>query len=113
MGASKQDAGSAIKMGDVEVAVARAIDYADRRGDNLLKVPPRGGWLLIVLIVHEQHTHMPAHFASFPFAASAPAPDLAFRSAGASQPVPPPQRMHRGAASALAVTHHQNRCVCT
>lgn len=37
LSACKQDTGSAIKMGDVEVAVARAIDYADRRGDNLLK----------------------------------------------------------------------------
>lgn len=35
---SKQDAASALRMTDVDMAVARAIEHADRRGDNLIKV---------------------------------------------------------------------------
>ncbi|GLI66327.1 hypothetical protein VaNZ11_010106 [Volvox africanus] len=34
---AKQDAATAIKQADVELGVARAIEYTDRRGDNLLK----------------------------------------------------------------------------
>ncbi|KAG2446925.1 hypothetical protein HYH02_008080 [Chlamydomonas schloesseri] len=37
LSASKQDTAAAIKQADVELGVARAIEHADRRGDNLLK----------------------------------------------------------------------------